>query len=938
MKLLRHFSSLIAVFAALAGLRTARAGPAFPEFVDPNPSAGNRFGEFIVPLSTGNVVITSSLANVGGSKTGAVYLFNGATGALISTLTGSTALNEVGSQGVKALTNGNFVVMSPNWDGAAQDVGAVTWGNGTTGVSGVVSAANSLVGTTLYDNVGSAGVVALPNGNYVVRSQVWDGAAADVGAVTWGNGTTGSSGVVSAANSLVGTTLNDQVGYSGVTALTNGNYVVGSMLWNGAAVDVGAVTWGNGTTGISGAVSAANSLVGSTAGDFVSNGGMMELTNGNYLVRSMLWDNGGAVDAGAVTWGNGTTGISGAVSAANSLVGSTLNDKVGNNGVTVLTNGNYVVRSTLWNGAAVDVGAVTWGNGTTGINGAVSAANSLVGTTLNDKVGSNGVTALTNGNFVVMSTLWDGAAVDVGAVTWGNGTTGSSGLVSAANSLVGTTLNDQVGFSGVTALTNGNYVVMSEFWEAADVGAVTWGNGTTGSSGVVSAANSLVGSTGGDNVGNNLFFKVTALPNGNYLVRTTLWDNGLLTDAGAVTFGSGTTGVTGVINTGNSAIGFMANSAPGIPALDNVNNHFIAGFPGEGKVRLGSQMDGFAVIAPEIVVTQAAALTDGAGSVAFGTVVVGGSSAPLTFTITNTGAADLTGLVVTRNGANATDFTVSALSSTSVPVGAGTATVIVTFSPGSTGARTAALHLASNDADENPFDIALTGTGTHISSTLTGGALVITDGSGGSDTFSLSQSGGNLVIGVGAGTLIGTNAGTGDGTNSVSIPLASITGAITVNAGAGADIINIGAFTTALAGLTVNGGTGDDTVNFNGDITFAANGNLDVDLQNDSVTPGADIVNVAGNANLIASSTGTITVKVSKNVAMSAGSSFETVNGGITIEANQQTVATTGSFVGIKINNGLVRSTGTGQVSVNGRGGNTGTDQYGVNVDNGGDL
>ena len=34
-------------------------------------------------------------------------------------------------------------------------------------------------------------------------------------------------------------------------------------------------------------------------------------------------------NAGAVTWGNGTTGVSGAVSAANSLVGSTASDQVG---------------------------------------------------------------------------------------------------------------------------------------------------------------------------------------------------------------------------------------------------------------------------------------------------------------------------------------------------------------------------------------------------------------------------------------------------------------------------------------------------------------------------------------------------------------------------------------------------------------------------------
>ena len=35
------------------------AGPAFSEFVDPDPAAGNNFGSSVVPLSTGNVVIAS---------------------------------------------------------------------------------------------------------------------------------------------------------------------------------------------------------------------------------------------------------------------------------------------------------------------------------------------------------------------------------------------------------------------------------------------------------------------------------------------------------------------------------------------------------------------------------------------------------------------------------------------------------------------------------------------------------------------------------------------------------------------------------------------------------------------------------------------------------------------------------------------------------------
>ena len=64
---------------------------------------------------------------------------------------------------------------------------------------------------------------------------------------------------------------------------------------------------------------------------------MTALSNGNYVVRSPYWDNGAATDAGAVTWGNGTSGVTGVVSAANSLVGSTAGDRVGYDGVTALS-------------------------------------------------------------------------------------------------------------------------------------------------------------------------------------------------------------------------------------------------------------------------------------------------------------------------------------------------------------------------------------------------------------------------------------------------------------------------------------------------------------------------------------------------------------------------------------------------------------------------
>ena len=121
-------------------------GISYFEFVDPNPN-GYNFAYTVIALSGGNVVVTDMRDDLMASNAGAAYLYNGSTGALISTLTGSQADDYVGWS-VTALTNGNYVVGSSSWaNGAATNAGAVTWANGVTGVSGQVSAANSLVGT-----------------------------------------------------------------------------------------------------------------------------------------------------------------------------------------------------------------------------------------------------------------------------------------------------------------------------------------------------------------------------------------------------------------------------------------------------------------------------------------------------------------------------------------------------------------------------------------------------------------------------------------------------------------------------------------------------------------------------------------------------------------------------------------------------------------------
>ena len=117
----------------------------------------------------------------------------------------------------------------------------------------------------------------------------------------------------------------------------------------------------------------------------------------------------------------------------------------------------------------------------------------------------------------------------------------------------------------------------------------------------------------------------------------------------------------------------------------------------------------------EIAVEQPAGndLIDGASTVDFGDVVVDDNNSH-TFTIRNLGSVNLTGLGITVNGPNSGEFAITA--TPTAPVAPGGSTMFtVKFTPTVPGARTAALHIASNDANENPFDIALTGMGiTHL--------------------------------------------------------------------------------------------------------------------------------------------------------------------------------------------------------------------------------
>lgn len=223
-----------------------------------------------------------------------------------------------------------------------------------------------------------------------------------------------------------------------------------------------------------------------------------------------------------------------------------------------------------------------------------------------------------------------------------------------------------------------------------------------------------------------------AMTGGNTFAGTYIhWPGGGITLEGDVTatFSFTKLGFLKIVLNGDAPLGTRTISGG---VSNNEDFHFAWNNPPEGKHSLvahivtlpGSMYPPVTTItatvditidlppAPEIVVQQpkGSDLIDGRASRGFGTAKAGRTGQTRTFVIRNSGSAKLKGLAITRNGANARDFTIDGPEKTSLGRGEST-TFKVTFNPKAKGVRSAAIHIKSNDADENPFDIKLAGQG-----------------------------------------------------------------------------------------------------------------------------------------------------------------------------------------------------------------------------------
>ncbi|MDP7018736.1 MAG: Calx-beta domain-containing protein [Pirellulaceae bacterium] len=123
--------------------------------------------------------------------------------------------------------------------------------------------------------------------------------------------------------------------------------------------------------------------------------------------------------------------------------------------------------------------------------------------------------------------------------------------------------------------------------------------------------------------------------------------------------------------------------------------------------------------------------------------------------------------------------------------------------------------------------------------------------------------------------------------------------------------------------LRQNGGTGTTKLN-GGDI----GGKLDI------TTVTADLTGTLDVGTAVSSVTSQIVA--SRNIVLNSGTILRTSDDPLNLSANQQAIATTGTFVGIEANNADVITTGDGALSM--KGGGTGDNNYGVYIHSGGTV
>lgn len=117
---------------------------------------------------------------------------------------------------------------------------------------------------------------------------------------------------------------------------------------------------------------------------------------------------------------------------------------------------------------------------------------------------------------------------------------------------------------------------------------------------------------------------------------------------------------------------------------------------------------------PEINITQNSSSIASGASYDFGKLTTSTSSSAITFTIENSGTADLNiagSPKIVLAGTNSGDYILNTSSMSSTIAASGNTTFTITFTPSGTGQRTATLTIGNDDADEGSYTLTIDGYG-----------------------------------------------------------------------------------------------------------------------------------------------------------------------------------------------------------------------------------
>ncbi|MEZ6057383.1 MAG: DUF4347 domain-containing protein [Planctomycetaceae bacterium] len=928
-------------------------------------------GGAVTVLASGAVLFTAgtSVQSQGGNGTSGISGDGGNIQITSQTSTVATqSLNTKGGTGATGGDGGSVEVQAA--DSVTLATVNASGGQGTTGAGGSggtidVTSDNNEVRVTSLDSRGGLGATVGGSGNAITLNAATDIVVSGNTFAMGANGAAGDGG----AGGHVSFTAGAGVSFTNLTTI--GGNGTGGNAGEGEQVDITAMA--GGITGNSISANGGNGLIGGNAGDVTL------MADGDVHVTG---PSGVFARGGAGTTGDGGNGGQLLIDSANggiTLDNANVNGSVGVNGgdagsITLTAAGEILLTTTGTSLSALG-GIGTGGIG--GGGGVVSATSDNGGFTANQIVtsggsgesgGNGGMITLTAANDVTilsivtslggqgsLTTGGDGAAISItsigGAVAvhsahseGGNGVTmggngGDISLIAHGAVTVASGLGTNGGLAtaaGAQGGHSGDVLICSETAEIAVQSIST--NGGTAFNGFGGDAGDIILDNRGSGADIVLNFRLMALGGiGNSVANA--GDDGavVLLSGGAIVDGddsvadvlagslqivaesgvAGTSGLDAALEVDVRTLGATTETG-NIVIVDNDAATGLARLSGLVIDELTATVKGTPVT------TTGVAVTDDAGG---------------RIDVSTTGAMTVNQRVDTVG--DGTDATIR-LSGVGIDLAATTANVTADGGDITIDANTGNLNMVSGSSIESD------GANHNItiatdSASLASGASI--SAVGGTVTIAAETANRNINLGGGGGENDVDANSFGAGSLNLNDAELDVISASQVNIGTASASAPFGGATTGI--ITVTGGisatstfatdefqllTATD-VRINSTVNLNANGAGDFD-----VIAGRDITQTGNNADVTTGGDGFVHYTADRLIAMNSGTSITTVNGDITLTANEGGT-TTGTFVGITLTDADI-ATGTmaeagGAIFLNGTGGNTGNGNTGVLIQSG---